>query len=338
MKVLLTGGRGFIGSHMLKRLLDSGNEVIVVDCLTYAARPELPELATYTLEQVDIREQSSVRRVMQKYKPDHVIHMAAESHVCRSIAGPKDFITTNVLGTFNLIEEFKELWYGKEKSDSEKHRFLHFSTDEVYGEIEEGLFNEESQIKPRSPYASSKASSDLIVQSYYHTYKIDTVIVNCSNNFGENQHDEKLVPKTITNILSGKPVEIYGTGKQVRDWIYVKDCVDAALMALFHGRRGEKYCIGGEKEMTNLDMVHCVYEIINRMWPGRFALEKTHVNKRPTDDIRYAIDCSKIKKIGWKIDHKKFENNLFKTISFYADMLGMEAVAPYAEQGREAYQ
>lgn len=316
--IVVTGGSGFIGSHLLTKLCSKyPNDLIInLDAETYAARPPLYKKKPKNLivVKLDLRDQLGVRRFMEKYKPNHVFHLAAESHVCRSIQGPKDFITTNINGTWNLLEEFKELWI----DDLKAHRFIHISTDEVFGEIKKGKFNEQSQIVPRSPYASSKASSDLLVLSYYSTYGLNAVVTNCSNNYGPNQHDEKLIPKTIINILTKKPVQIYQSGKQIRDWLYVEDCAEGLIRVFEKGLPGNRYCIGGDYELTNLAMVEKIYHSITEIF-GKAApeLKMEFTNSRPTDDFRYALDIKKINKLGWSPKRDLFEKNLRHTIMWY---------------------
>ena len=316
-KIMVTGGRGFIGSHLVKLLCTSKDSTIInVDGETYAARPPLYDMKPRNLinEKLDIRDQLSVRRAIEKHKPDHIIHLAAESFVCRSIAGPKDFIQTNIVGTWNLLEEFKELW------KSEKgHRFVHISTDEVFGSLGKGgRFTERSTIAPTSPYASSKASSDLLAQSYHRTYGLDVIIGNCTNNFGPNQHPEKLVPKAIHCLFRSQPIEIFGTGKNIRDWIYVEDHCHAIIKLLQQGQPGEKYCIGGETELTNLEMVEALFQVTRKVFPkSTHAFKLQFTNNRPTDDQRYAVDCSKLKKLGWKPNKQDFEENLLHTVMWY---------------------
>lgn len=320
MTVLVTGGYGFIGSNLVRRLLTFSVpiRIILIDSSTYAARPDWlyefrnskfrnPEVELWN-RNVDIRDATAVSRVMRTYKPDLVYHLAAESHVCRSIAGPRLFMETNLMGTFNLIEEFYQL----HKGDSRK-KFVHISTDEVFGELEreEPAFSPETQIKPRSPYAASKAGSDHIVQAYHHTYGVPTIITNCSNNFGPNQHEEKLVPATILRLLEGKKPRLYGDGQNRRDWLFVDDHVEALIDLVSRGTPGERYTIGGLNELTNMEMVKKIGTSM-----GIEILDFEFTDDRPTDDKRYAVDCSKTKQIGWKPSHD-FEKNLATTIEYY---------------------
>jgi len=318
MKYMVTGGYGFIGSNLCKYLLELGKEVVLVDSLTYAANPSFlrkwafHNKINYQEEIIDIRDHLAVARAMQKHKPDAIFHLAAESHVCRSIAGPKDFVTTNVLGTFHLIEEFRQLWQG----DKSK-RFIHVSTDEVYGELEmdEDPFSELTNVKPRSPYSATKAGSDHIVQSYFHTYGVPAIVTNCSNNFGPNQHFEKLIPATIQRLRRKKPVRVYGNGQNIRDWLWVDDHCEALYLLSHSGVTGEKYCIGGECEKTNLSIINSVFDAMKERHKG-LELDIEFTNDRPTDDKRYAINCDKLKALGWKPSPNLHEN-LLKTVDYY---------------------
>lgn len=317
-KIMITGGLGFIGSNLIqhwKRRYED-DFIINVDAMTYAARPKYLEDISdkYELAVIDIRNREAVAQTMSHYKPDAVIHLAAESHVCRSIKGPSDFIHTNVVGTFNLLEEFRRL--------ENAGRFHHVSTDEVYGQlaVSDPQFTESTPYAPTSPYSASKAGSDMIVRAYAHTYGIDTVITNCSNNFGPNQHTEKLVPKTIESIAIGKPMQVYGTGHQIRDWLYVGDHCEAIDLVFHRGKHWETYLVGGDKELTNLELINNVFNAYTSE-TGNFDkdLMLDFVNARPTDDFRYAIDCSKLKALGWKPNEDKFFENLKKTVRWYVD-------------------
>lgn len=339
--VLVTGAFGFIGSNLVRFWLKHhpNDKLILLDSMTYAARPDFVRDHLKTVrkdfapdvheEIVDIRDQLAVSRVVQKHRPDLILHLAAESHVCRSIAGPKAFMETNIMGTFNLIEEFYQLW----KGDSRK-RFVHVSTDEVFGELKlkEEPFSEKTNIKPRSPYAASKASSDHIVQCYHHTYKVPTIITNCSNNFGPNQHEEKLIPATIKRVLNGIPILLHGTGMNIRDWLFVEDHCRALSLLAEHGKPGERYCIGGEKELTNADVVYSIHKMMSEMNLAFGSPQIEFRNDRPTDDRRYAIDCSKLKDLGWSPNPGAFAKNLSATIAHYVQESG-RAGADRASEG-----
>ncbi len=344
--VLITGGYGFSGSNLVRYWLEHypNDKIILLDGMTYAARPKYVKDFVEEIRKhknpdiheviVDIRDQLAVARVMQKFQPDLVLHLAAESHVCRSIAGPKAFMETNILGTFNMIEEFYQLWRGyKYKSK----RFLHVSTDEVFGELQahENPFSELNNIRPRSPYAASKASSDHIVQCYHHTYGIPTIITNCSNNFGPNQHEEKLIPATIWRLLNGEPARLYSNGLNVRDWLFVEDHCRALALLTERGEPGQRYCIGGDQELSNIEIVERIHE---KIFPGGSReLRVEYTADRPTDDRRYAIDCSRLKKLGWSPQSSEdFEKNLAGTIEYYMREFtgaGREASVPSAREG-----
>lgn len=316
--ILITGGFGFIGSNLIRywRRRYPQDHIVNVDLMTYAARPSFVNGTNgYTFHRIDIRDHSAISRVFREHRPDGVIHLAAESHVCRSISGPADFISTNINGTFNMIEEFKELW-----GSDESKRFHHVSTDEVFGELgfKDAPFYEGTQIKPRSPYAASKASSDHIVQSYHHTYGVNTVITNCSNNFGPNQHEEKLIPRAIQHTLQKKPMTMYGTGDQVRDWIYVEDHCKAIDIAFHKGKAGERYCVGGDTELSNLSILEMVQALCKENY-GINPVDPIFTNDRPTDDLRYAIDSVKLEELGYQPQRKEFYTNLERTIKWYKE-------------------
>lgn len=322
-KIMITGGFGFIGSNLVRYWLDKYPDdfIINVDAKTYAARPEFllnyieeHEMQSRIVhEQINIRDQNAVARLIRLYEPDHVLHLAAESHVCRSIAGPSEFIHTNIVGTFNLLEEFKGSNKGK------TGRFVYVSTDEVFGELEpnEPAFNESLPLLPRSPYAASKAAGDLLAMAYHDTYGLNVSVTNCSNNFGPNQHEEKLLARTIMKFLDREKMTVYGSGEQVRDWLYVEDHCEALDDVLHKGKAGERYCIGGLCEMTNIDFIGCVNAELQEL-TGLPALGIIKTNDRPTDDLRYAIDVSKIRQeLGWQPKRNIFKQRLRETIQWY---------------------
>ena len=332
MKLLITGGAGFIGSNLIHHVIDRPEveKLVNLDCLTYAGHLEnLEKVAKhpkYIFEKVDLRDKAAVLAVVQKHAITHVMHLAAESHVDRSITGPGDFITTNILGTFNLLEACRSSWE-KRKAESGKRenefRFHHVSTDEVYGSLgATGFFTETTPYAPNSPYSSSKASSDMIVRAYYHTYGLPTVITNCSNNYGPYQFPEKLIPVVIQSILARKPVPVYGDGLNVRDWLYVRDHDEALWLVLTRGKLGETYNIGGHNEWANLHIVQLICDTIDEFVPqlgGDSRKLITFVKDRLGHDRRYAIDASKIQReLGWTPAHK-FEDGIRETIRWYLD-------------------
>lgn len=324
--VLITGAYGFIGSNLVNYWVQSNHndKLVLLDGMTYAARPEhtknyLAKLSKSVPidvceEIVNIQDQVAVARVMQKHRPDLVLHLAAESHVCRSISGPADFMKTNVMGTFNLIEEFYQL----HKGDKTK-RFVHISTDEVFGELHEGAarFNEHTQIQPRSPYAASKASSDHIVQCYHHTYGVPTIITNCSNNYGPNQHDEKLVPATIKRILLDQPIKVHGDGRNIRDWLFVMDHIRAIELLAEKGMPGLRYCIGGDNELRNIEMVKLLHAMTCSIAGIKREFKVEYTQERPTDDKRYAISAERLKNLGWMPRPEYFSDKMADTIKWY---------------------
>lgn len=326
MTTMVTGGCGFIGLNFVRLLKKHypNEKLVVLDSLTYAANdPEIVRLCG-ELEVVDIRDHLAVARAMQKWKPDRLYHFAAESHVCRSISGPKDFVTTNVLGTFHLLEEWRQL-----HNCDPKFRFVHVSTDEVFGELgpNDIRFNEHTAIRPRSPYAASKASSDLLALSYYETYGLPVVVVNCSNNFGPYQHDEKFLPKIVSAVCQSRSIPIYGDGRQVRDWIFVEDTCRAIEIAYYKGSAGERYCIGDDREIPNIEFATMVAEMTSEILNRDNLFHVEHFSHaRPTDDRRYAIDSSKIRSLGWETNDADFEKKIESTISWF--------VGKYREEGR----
>jgi dTDP-glucose 4,6-dehydratase len=321
MNLLITGGAGFIGSNLVRLVAGHPgvNKLVNLDCLTYAGH--LENLAGvqhtgYVFEKVDLRDKEDVVRVIRQHDITHVMHLAAESHVDRSISGPGDFIQTNIVGTFNLLEACRDHWQGREGV-----KFHHVSTDEVYGSLgETGLFMETTPYAPNSPYSASKASSDMLVRAYHHTYGLPTVITNCSNNYGPYQFPEKLIPVVIQSILNRRAIPVYGDGLNVRDWLYVGDHVEALWLVLNRGVPGETYNIGGLNEKANLHLVHLLCDLVDEMKPefgGGSRSLITFVKDRLGHDRRYAIDASKIERdLGWKPAHT-FESGIRETVSWY---------------------
>lgn len=329
--ILVTGGAGFIGSAVIRYLIDEVDiRVVNMDKLTYAGNLESLESVAdhenYHFEQVDICDFAEVQRVFQEYQPDIVMHLAAESHVDRSIDGPGEFIQTNVVGTTILLETARAHWQQLTDEKKAKFRFHHVSTDEVYGTLgKTGMFTETTAYSPNSPYSASKASSDHMVRAWRETYGLPIVITNCSNNYGPYQFPEKLVPLIILNALAGKPLPIYGKGDQIRDWLYVDDHARALYQVAVNGKDGETYNIGGHNEKTNLEVVHTICKILDEKVPehpgdiSAYADLITHVTDRPGHDQRYAIDASKIDQdLGWVPD-ETFETGLAKTVQWYLD-------------------
>ncbi|MDA9915159.1 dTDP-glucose 4,6-dehydratase [Alphaproteobacteria bacterium] len=327
MKILVTGGAGFIGSAVVRLAIDRGHTVVNLDALTYAACLDNVAAASdnpnYFLEHKDIRNRNDLDLIFSKHRPDAVMHLAAESHVDRSIDDPSDFIETNITGTFNLLEAARSYWQtiGKPKS----FRFHHVSTDEVFGSLPGDpsvRFTEETHYDPRSPYSASKASSDHLVRAWHETYGLPVVLTNCSNNYGPYHFPEKLVPVIILRALAEKSLPIYGDGSNIRDWLYVEDHADALLLVLARGEIGRSYNIGGENELTNLELVHTICKILNRLMPrsiGSYAELITFVKDRPGHDQRYAIDPSRIKnELGWQPSFT-VEQGLEKTVQWYLD-------------------
>jgi len=330
MNLLLTGGAGFIGSNVIHQVIDRPEvaRLINLDCLTYAGH--LVNLETvskhpkYVFEKVDLRDKAAVLDVVQKYSITHVMHLAAESHVDRSITGPGDFIHTNVVGTFNLLEACRAVWGdAKFKAQNPNVKFHHVSTDEVYGSLgATGFFTEATPYAPNSPYSASKASSDFLVRAYHHTYGMPAVITNCSNNYGPFQFPEKLIPVVIQSVCARKPVPVYGDGMNVRDWLYVRDHAEALWTVLQRGKVGETYNIGGHNEWANIRIVELICDLIDEMQPqlgGNSRKLITFVKDRPGHDRRYAIDAIKIEKeLGWVPAHK-FEQGIRETVRWYLD-------------------
>lgn len=328
MNLLITGGAGFIGSNLIHHVIDKEEvrKLVNLDCLTYAGHLEnlasIEGHAKYVFERVDLRDKELVLDVVQKHDISHVMHLAAESHVDRSISGPGDFIHTNVVGTFNLLEACRATWLTPSGPRSGA-RFHHVSTDEVFGSLgDSGAFEETTPYAPNSPYSASKASSDMLVRAYHHTYGMPAVITNCSNNYGPYQFPEKLIPVVIQSILERKPVPVYGDGMNVRDWLFVRDHAEALWMVTSNGQDGETYNIGGHNEWPNIQIVEMICDLADEMAPalgGNSRKLITFVPDRPGHDRRYAIDASKIEKhLGWVPAHK-FEEGIRETVRWYLD-------------------
>lgn len=321
--IIITGGAGFIGSHVVRRFINRYPETRIVnlDALTYAGNLEnlkdVESAPNYVFEKADITDAEAVNAIFKKHSPVGVIHLAAESHVDRSIADPMAFIRTNIEGTVNLLNEARIAW----KDSFEGKRFYHISTDEVYGSLgDEGFFTEETAYDPRSPYSASKASSDHLVRAYFHTYGLPVVISNCSNNYGPNHFPEKLIPLAINNIVNNRPIPIYGKGENVRDWLYVEDHASAIDVIYQKGALGETYNIGGNNEWTNIALIHLLCKVMDEKLgrePGTSAKLITYVKDRAGHDLRYAIDSSKLKnELGWQ-PSLTFEEGLPKTVDWY---------------------
>ena len=314
--ILITGGLGFIGSNFISKYIKSGNYIINIDSQTYASiNPSLLKFESYSNYKyidADINDLTIIDKIIKEYAFDKIIHFAAESHVDNSIGNPSLFAKTNILGTLNLLESYKNL-------DKNDKFFIHVSTDEVYGSIEEGKFDENSPYKPNSPYSASKASSDHFVKSYYVTHKLPVILTNCSNNFGPYQNKEKFIPTVINSLISKNKIPLYGDGKNVREWIYVKDHVDALIHLLKNGKIGESYCIGSNCEFSNIQIVKKICKIFDNL-TNNINSENfiSYVEDRKGHDFRYALDSSKIKNTGWKIKND-FDKSLEKTVKWYLE-------------------
>ncbi len=327
-KVLITGGAGFIGSNYVAYVAENSNdEIFVLDKLTYAGDLKNLEAVSdkFTFVEGDICDEELIKKLFAEHQFNKVVHFAAESHVDNSISGPSEFIQTNIVGTFNLVHTAYKTWMNSPndlKKEFKNARFLHISTDEVYGTLgETGLFTEKTSYAPNSPYSASKASSDFIVRSYFHTFGLPVVTTNCSNNYGPNQHKEKLIPTIIRKAISGDSIPIYGDGKNVRDWLYVMDHCSGIFLALEKGKLGETYNIGGRNERENLYIANVICELLDEMLPKNASYKEqiTFVKDRPGHDFRYAIDATKIEnELGWKAN-ENFETGIQKTIAWYLD-------------------
>jgi dTDP-glucose 4,6-dehydratase len=322
MKILVTGGAGFIGSAVVRLAIEQGHSVVNLDALTYAACldnvAEAAKSPNYAFTETDIRDRAALDKVFATHKPDAVMHLAAESHVDRSIDGPGDFIETNITGTYNMLEAARAYWTAQGKPDT--FRFHHISTDEVFGTLgDTGLFTEDTSYAPNSPYSASKASSDHLVRAWAETYGLPVVMTNCSNNYGPYHFPEKLVPVVILNALAGKPIPVYGEGLNVRDWLYVEDHADALLTVLQKGELNRSYNVGGENEATNIDLVKMICALLDDRHPegAPHADLITYVTDRPGHDLRYAIDPTRIRtELNWR-PSVTLEQGLEKTVDWY---------------------
>ncbi len=328
---LITGAAGFIGSHFAIKICNLGHKAIVLDALTYAANmenlSEIKNSPNFKFVKGSICDSDLVSQILREEKIDFVVNFAAESHVDNSIKAPETFIQTNIVGTFNLLNCSLNYWKNLEAEKKSAFRFLHVSTDEVYGSLEKDdpKFNEENPYRPNSPYSASKASSDHLVRAWFETYGLPAIITNCSNNFGPHQHLEKLIPTVISSALTGKKIPIYGTGENIRDWIFVKDHAEGLHLALTKGKAGQTYCFGGDAERTNLQIVHKICEILDGLKPKSdgvsYSNQITFVTDRLGHDKRYAIDNSKVEReLGYKVS-KDFNERLKETVIWYVNKI-----------------
>ncbi|WP_454784959.1 dTDP-glucose 4,6-dehydratase [Legionella sp. WA2024007413] len=344
-KILVTGGSGFIGSALIRHLIHHTEHFVTnIDALTYAANPaslySVKNHPRYRFEQENICDEVAISRVLTQFKPDIILHLAAESHVDRSIKTPIQFIQTNIVGTYNLLEQARQYWDTLTADKKNSFRFHHVSTDEVYGDlphpedqndpnIELPLFHENSKYAPSSPYSASKASSDHLVRAWHKTYGLPVLVTNCSNNYGPFQHPEKLIPQTIQNALMGKPIPVYGKGTQIRDWLYVEDHVKALLEVALHGIVGETYNIGGYNELQNIQVVHAICDTLEELKASNNSRLKDLIiftGDRPGHDKRYAIDATKIsRQLNWK-PQESFETGIRKTVQWYLEHLKLNCL------------
>ena len=332
MNLLVTGGAGFIGSAVVRYIIENTkHQVLNIDKLTYAGNLEslvsIENNKRYQFSQIDICDQAALEKIFEQFRPDVVMHLAAESHVDRSIDGPAEFITTNIVGTYTLLEVARKYWLQLNEENKASFKFHHISTDEVYGDLEgtTDLFTETTSYAPSSPYSASKASSDHLVRAWHRTYGLPTVVTNCSNNYGPYHFPEKLIPLVILNALDGKALPIYGKGDQIRDWLYVEDHAKALYKVVTEGKVGETYNIGGHNEKQNIEVVKIICKILDELKPQNnhqpYETLITFVKDRPGHDLRYAIDASKIAKdLGWKPE-ETFETGIRKTVEWYLNNL-----------------
>ncbi|MGJ0507557.1 MAG: dTDP-glucose 4,6-dehydratase [Methylocystis sp.] len=328
MKILITGGAGFIGSAVARRLIsDTEARILVYDRLTYAGNLDslapIAQDRRYAFRRADICDLAAVAAAFADFQPDIVMHLAAESHVDRSIDGPVAFIETNLVGSFSMLDAALAYWRALPKARAEALRFMHISTDEVFGTLgPTGLFREDTPYAPNSPYSASKAGSDHLVRAWRETYGLPTIVTNCSNNYGPYHFPEKLIPLTILNAIEGKPLPVYGRGENIRDWLYVEDHAAALILVARKGIVGESYNVGGRNEKRNIDVVHAICDILDELRPdagGSYRRLITFVEDRPGHDLRYAIDCSKIERdLGWR-PQQTFETGLRRTVQWYLD-------------------
>lgn len=328
-RIIVTGGAGFIGSAVIRRIIATTDwQVLNLDKLTYAGNLEslavIEKSPRYQFVKADICDRATVQKIFQDFKPTAIMHLAAESHVDRSIDGPGDFIETNIVGTYTLLEVARAFWSTLNDHEKRKFRFQHISTDEVYGSLgKTGLFTEETPYKPNSPYSASKASSDHLIRAWHETYKLPVVTTNCSNNYGPCHFPEKLIPLVILNAIEGKPLPVYGKGENVRDWLYVEDHAEALLTVLDLGKPGETYNIGGKNEKKNIDVVNTICSLLDELRPlngsKKYGDLINFVQDRPGHDLRYAIDATKItRELGWK-PTETFETGIRKTVLWYLE-------------------